>query len=96
MDEHRDLDTGRTLLERWARSPSLPQRVVLRSRIILLLAEGYSARAVAHSLQVSRNTVDLWRKRFLEGGSAALLRDKPGRGRKRKSHDANRLPAATA
>jgi transposase len=85
MDEKVDLASNRALLERWARSPSMPQRIVLRSRIVLMRAEGHSSRSVAQLLRVSRNTVALWLKRFNEGGSAALVHDKPGRGRKRKA-----------
>jgi transposase len=58
---------------------------VLRSRIVLLLAEGLSSREVARRLDVSRHTVDLWRRRFLEEGRDALGRDKPGRGRRAAS-----------
>jgi transposase len=57
--------------------------LVLRSRIVLLLADGMSSRAAARALGVSRHTVDLWRKRFEDGGCQALVSDKPGRGRKR-------------
>jgi transposase len=72
-------------LERWVRAPTSPQRLVARSRIILLLAAGHSGRQVAGMLAVSRHTVDLWRRRFHAGGSALLLHDRPGRGRKRRS-----------
>jgi DNA-binding CsgD family transcriptional regulator len=71
-------------LERWVRAPTSPQRVAARSRIILLLADGYSGRQVAATLGISRHTVDLWRRRFHHGGSVLLLRDRPGRGRKRR------------
>jgi transposase len=73
----------RLRLERWVRTPTAPQRVVSRSRIVLLLGEGHSGREVAERLGISRHTVDLWRQRFREGGCPLLLRDKPGRGRKR-------------
>ncbi len=76
--------SARTDLELAVRSPSLPHRIVLRSRIVLLLAAGHSAREVVRMLSVSRRTVDLWRERFENGGFVALLTDKPGRGRKRR------------
>jgi len=72
----------REVLERWVRARSTPQRLAIRSRIVLLLAEGRAGRAVARAVGVSRHTVDLWRERFLSGGCSALARDKPGRGRK--------------
>jgi transposase len=59
-----------------------PQRIVLRSRIVLMLDDGLSHHEVSRQLGVSRHTVRLWRRRYLEGGSDSLTRDKPGRGRK--------------
>jgi DNA-directed RNA polymerase specialized sigma24 family protein len=73
----------RATLERWIRGRTTPQRLVLRSRVVLLLAGGLSAREVGRQLGVSRHTVDLWRKRYLEEGCDTLTRDRPGRGRKR-------------
>ena len=73
----------RALLEQWIRARTTPQRVVLRSRVVLLLAGGLSAREAGRRLGVSRHTVDLWRKRYLEEGCDTLTRDRPGRGRKR-------------
>jgi len=61
---------------------------VLRSRIVLLLADGLSARQAARAVGTSRHTADLWRRRFLEGGCDALLKDKTGRGRKPRSVNA--------
>jgi hypothetical protein len=73
----------RRTLEQWVRSGMTPQRLVLRSRIVLLLAGGMSAREAARALKITRHTVDLWRKRFEGGGCQALVGDKAGRGRKR-------------
>jgi len=72
----------RATLERWVRSGTTPQRTVMRSRIVLMLAEGLSAREVARRLGVNRHTVVLWDERFVKEGCDALTRDKPGRGRK--------------
>ena len=72
----------RRVLEGWVRARTAPQRLVLRSRIVLLLANGQSGRAVALALGVSRHTVDVWRTRYRQGGCDALSQDKPGRGRK--------------
>jgi hypothetical protein len=74
----------RSTLERWVRAPTTPQRVALRSRIVLLLlaGDGLSGREVARTLTISRHSVDLWRARYLAGGCEALKLDKPGRGRK--------------
>lgn len=74
----------RELLERWARARTTPQGLVMRVQIVLLLADGLSGRAVADSLGISRHTVDLWRRRYRDGGSESLVRDRPGRGRRKK------------
>src|SRR5688500_14308054 len=73
----------RKTLDRWIRMPTAPQRLVVRSRIVLLLADGCPAREVARRLGVSRPTVALWRRRYSQEGREALRRDRPGRGRKR-------------
>jgi transposase len=54
---------------------------VLRSRIVLLAADGLTDRSIADRLGVTRQTVRLWRRRFASG-PAALAHDAPGRGRK--------------
>jgi DNA-binding NarL/FixJ family response regulator len=79
----------RAQLERWVRAPTTPQRTVRRSRIVLLLAEGFSARAVARKVGVSRNTVELWRARYAKEGAETLTCDRPGRGRKPCSEGAS-------
>jgi transposase len=61
-----------------------PQRLVVRSRIVLLAAKGLSDRVIAAQLTVARQTVRLWRCRYMAEGAAALSRDAPGRGRKPK------------
>lgn len=63
-------------------SPTSEQRVVRRARIVLLAAEGLQNKEIAHQLQVNVNTVALWRGRYAAGGIEALLKDRPGRGRK--------------
>jgi Homeodomain-like domain/IclR helix-turn-helix domain len=73
----------RAILEKWIRTRTAPQRLVLRSRIVLLAAEGLSDLAVGKRLRVTRQTVRLWRRRFETGGPPTLVRDAPGRGRKR-------------
>jgi DNA invertase Pin-like site-specific DNA recombinase len=76
----------RATLEGWIRARLTPQRTVLRSRIVLLLADGLSAREVARRLGISRHTVDLWRVRYAERGCDVLTRDNAGRGRKRRAN----------
>jgi transposase len=77
------ISPDRPTLEAWIRARTTPQRTVLRSRIVLLLSDGLSAREVARRLGVSRHTVDLWRARYTQEGCESLTRDRPGRGRRR-------------
>ena len=74
----------RRTLEAWIQARNTPQKIVLRSRIILGAASGQANRRIAQELNISRPTVILWRERFLRGGPAALTEDEPGRGRKAK------------
>src|SRR5271157_5932101 len=64
-------------LESWVRARTTPQRVVLRSRICLLAAEGLSNTDIARKVNTTRPTVLLWRKRFQEQGPAGLIKDAP-------------------
>jgi transposase len=61
----------------WIRAKTTPQRIVLRSRICLLAAEGLANNAIAHRLETSRPTVLLWRNRFNEAGPSGLSEDAP-------------------
>jgi transposase len=65
------------ILEAWIRAPKTPQKIVLRSRICLLAADGMSHNAIAKSLNTSRPTVVLWTKRFQEQGVNGLSEDAP-------------------
>jgi transposase len=69
-------------IERWARSKSLPLRLVMRAQIIRLAAQGLFSHEIAQALGVSRPTVQLWRERFLALRLAGLERDAPRPGRK--------------
>jgi transposase len=71
------------LLASWIRAGTTPQRVVRRARIVLLVAQGMSTRAIAQRLALTPRTVALWRRRFEQQGPDGLWRDAPGRGRKR-------------
>jgi transposase len=73
----------RSLLSSNAHSPTSQARLVERSRIILLAAEGLSDTAVAAKVGCTRQKVGKWVKRFLAEGPECLGRDREGRGRKR-------------
>jgi transposase len=69
------------VLSTWSRSRALPQRQVLRARIVLLAAEGVPNTSIAARLGCSQPTARLWRERFAAAGIAGLEEDAPGRGR---------------
>jgi transposase len=77
----------RTVLERLARQRSLPARVVERARIVLRAAEGLENRQIAQQMGMTPEKAARWRKRFLEGGIAALEKDAPRPGRARSITD---------
>ena len=73
-------DRGR--LERLVRDRNTPQKVVWRSRIVLLSADELRPSAIAAAVGKSALTVRRWRRRFLAQGVDGLLRDAtrpPGR-----------------
>ena len=72
----------RARLEQWSRTATAPHRLVLRSQIVLLLLEGHSQVSAARALNIARETVSRWERRFALGGADSLLRDRPGRGRR--------------
>src|SRR5882762_5561476 len=67
----------REQLESLANSRSLPAGLVRRAKIILLSASGKNDREIAPQLETSRNTVGLWRRRFLAQGVGTLRRVTP-------------------
>lgn len=56
----------RQQLQALVRAHTTAQQIALRARIILLLADGFTAPAVARQLKTTRRTVRLWRRRWLE------------------------------
>src|SRR5918912_2421251 len=88
-------EADRKVLESWLRMPSLSQELGLRARAVLASAEGEPVRAVAHRLKVSPNTIAACRRRYREGGIAAL-RTKPRSGRPRKITEAKERSVVTA
>jgi transposase len=74
-------------LESWTRRRTSAQALALRSRIVLLAAEGLSNVEVARELGIQRNTVAKWRSRFVEHRLDGLT-DEPRPGQPRKITDA--------
>jgi transposase len=74
----------RNQLQTYARGRSLAARLMERSRIILLAADGKQDSEIAELLAIPRQKAARWRKRFLELGVAGLEKDAPRSGRPRK------------
>src|SRR6266566_2211419 len=72
----------RQKIQQWIAAYGTPQQVALRCRIVLGAAAGEADSAISRRLSVNRNTVILWRKRFVESGLDGLWDVAPGRGRK--------------
>jgi transposase len=56
-------------------------RAVMRSRIVLLAADGLQNKQIAETLKVAPRMAALWRGRFLKQGIEGLLKDAPRPGR---------------
>ena len=70
----------REVLEHRARKYTLPYFEVLRAKMILLAAEGRSNDEIGTSLDIGRDVVSLWRKRFFHERLPGLEeRPRPGR-----------------
>lgn len=65
------------LLEKWSRGGSTPYRLVLRSQIVLLAAQGCSQRSTARRLRINPITVARWRSRFLLFGIEGIRHEAP-------------------
>jgi len=80
-------------LTRNVRSSSVAAGLALRSRIVLLAAEGVANETIAERVGVAPNTVLAWRGRYLERGLAGLA-DEPRSGRPRRI-DHRKIVSAT-
>jgi transposase len=73
-------DGDRERLLTLTRASTAPAGLVQRARIVLLAADGVGNTDIAQRLQVARQTVVTWRKRYVDGGMGALEdADRPGR-----------------
>ena len=82
-------DQQRSDLTAVARSRTLPHQLVRRAQIVLACADGEPGAAVARRLDVNKNTVVKWRKRYAEFGIEGLHDElRPGRPR---THDDDRV-----
>ena len=67
-------------LQALARKYTSPHFEVLRAKLVLLAAQGLENKEIAERLDVSRQAVTKWRKRFCQRGLDGL-RDEPRPGR---------------
>lgn len=58
-------------------SRTTPIRLVERSKIVLLGADGLTNQAIAKKMNIPPNKVGRWRNRFAEGRMKAIVKDKP-------------------
>lgn len=70
-------------LERIARTYTLPYFFVMRAKLVLLAAAGFSNREIAARLDCGPDVVCQWRKRFWQDGLDGL-QDEPRSGRPRR------------
>ncbi len=69
------------IINGWAKSKTLPVRIVQRARIIQMAANHYENIQIASKLGISHPTVQLWRDRFLSFRLQGLEKDAPRPGR---------------
>lgn len=81
----------RTTLRRWSRGRTTPTRLVRRSQIVLLAAEGKENLEIAAGLGIERTIVGRWRRRFAEQGLAGIEQDAPRGGRKPNTRLAKKI-----
>lgn len=62
----------RDILKKWVRSHTTQQRIVLRSNIILMAADGLTTMEISKKLEVRPTTVSQWRNRFAQKGIEGL------------------------
>jgi transposase len=79
-------DDERARLESWTRRRTSAQALALRSRIVLLAADGLRNTEIARELGIHRNVAGKWRSRFLEHRLDGLS-DEPRPGRPRTITD---------
>src|SRR5713101_5752035 len=70
-------DEEREQLLAWSRGRSTPHRLVLRSKIILMAADGLQNKKIAESLHVRPKVVTRWRNRFVTHRLNGIRTDAP-------------------
>ena len=71
----------RSYLEMQTKARTIQAQTVMRARILLLKADGFSIDAIADKVDMNRKSIMLCINKYLEGGVENALFDAPGRGR---------------
>ena len=77
-------DKDRVRLNQVVRNGNTPQKVALRTRIVLLSANGISTGEIMRQLGTTTPTITRWRDRYETDGIPGLLKDRSRPGRKRR------------
>lgn len=86
----------RRQLQSWALRPKTAQALAMRSRIVLLAADGLSNTEIARRQGCSLPTAGKWRQRFVDQGLDGLLDEpRPGTPRRISDADVERVLART-
>jgi transposase len=83
-------DEERNTLQRLVRSSKTEQRLVFRSRIVLMAGEGFSTHDIALALDVRPATVSRWRVRFA-ANRISSLQDAPRSGKPKRYNQKTEL-----
>lgn len=70
---------NRVTLDAWLRAPTCPYGVHKRARAVLLMADGLPIAEIARRVDMGRNHVYMWLRRFEQYGPTGLL-DQPRHG----------------
>ncbi len=63
----------RSMLGRWVKSRAVGDKHTLPARMVLMTADGCPAKAIMATLNVSNQTLNVWRNRYLERRHKARL-----------------------
>lgn len=88
-------EDDRARLERLASSATVSAREHVRSKVLLLKADGRTDAEVADKMDVGASTVRRCVARYEAGGVDAALADAPGRGRRQEISESDRLWAVS-
>jgi len=77
-------DRDREQLSQVVRNGNTPQKVALRTHIVLLSADRVSTGEIMHQLGTTTPTITRWRDRYETDGIPGLLKDRSRPGRKRR------------